>query len=192
MTTHPPPQPELQKPRAQHTANTGLLTLCLASIFALGGGFYAYTQHQPSTEHTHTAPQRPPLQAATQLSMLSMDQAPKALEQSPFDPATRSKIMAALQRGDMRLAQLPLLDNAGTPGQIIDVTSAGITQRIILSGTFQPILLPITTAGAVTITPITPPHNALLSIIAMTALGPQALPSLTGLNQAIELGVIVQ
>ncbi|GBR47052.1 hypothetical protein AA106556_1323 [Neokomagataea tanensis NBRC 106556] len=124
--------------------------------------------------------------------MLSLDQAPKALAQAPFDPTTRAKIMAALQRGDMRLAQLPLLDAAGTPGQIIDVTSAGITQRIVLTGSFQPVLLPITIAGAVTITPVTPPHNAALSIIAMTALGPQALPSFTALNQAIELGVIVQ
>ncbi|MBR0559983.1 hypothetical protein [Neokomagataea anthophila] len=192
MTSQPSPQPKLQKPRSQHTQHAAPLALCVASVFALGGGFYAYTQHHTETANTHALAHATPLKAAAQLSMISLEQAPKALERTPFDPTTRTKIMAALQRGDMRLAQLPLLDDAGTPGQIIDVTSAGITQRIVLTGSFQPVLLPITTAGAVTITPITPPHNALLSIIAMTALGPQALPSLTGLNQAIELGVIVQ
>lgn len=192
MTPHPPPQPKLQKPRAQHTFSAGPLALCLLTVFALGGGFYAYTQTHSAPADTQTTPQIAPQKAAAQLSMISLEQAPKALEQAHFDPSNRAKIMAALQRGDMRLAQLPLLDDAGIPGQIIDVTSAGITQRIVLTGTFQPILLPITTAGSVSITPVTPPHHALLSIVAMTALGPEILPSLTGLNQAIELGVIVQ
>ncbi|QDH25113.1 hypothetical protein D5366_07695 [Neokomagataea tanensis] len=190
--TLPPPRPELQKARPQASSNTGPIALCLLTVFALGGGFYAYTQGLLPASPAKMADTPKPLPAAAQLSMLSLNDAPKALAASHFDSATRAKIMASLQRGDIRLAQLPLLDAAGVPGQVVDVTSAGITQRVVLSASFQPVVLPITTAGAVSITPVTAPHNALLSIIALTALGPEALPTLTGLNQAIELGVIVQ
>ncbi|MBS0983883.1 hypothetical protein [Gluconobacter cerinus] len=171
----------------------------LLAVVTIGAGAFFYT-HATTPKAAVPAPPpdnaavgtAPALQAAVQLSMLSAQNAPKALAATSFNAQQRSQILAAVQRGDMRLVEMPVLDAAGVTGQTVDVTVSGLTQRVVLTGKFQRLILPIAEAAQVTIDPVTMPHAPALTIGAMTALGPEALPSLTALSQRIVLGVIVQ
>ncbi|MFT8355224.1 MAG: hypothetical protein ABF617_11575 [Gluconobacter japonicus] len=132
------------------------------------------------------------LHAAAQLSMLSPEEAPEALMGTSFTDQEKNHILAAVRRGRMRLVDMPVLDSAGVTGQTISVTTAGLTQSVVLTGQFQHLILPIAEAAQVTVAPLTIPHAPVLDIVAMTALGPEALPGMTALDQSIVLDVIVQ
>ena len=198
MTAQPEPKPQLlpqeETPRSRSLWAGGTL-LAVASIGA-GAFFFTHSTSAPaalsSTSGNQTASAAFSLQADAQLSMIAPGEAPQALAGTSFTEQQKSRILAAVKRGDMRLVEMPVLDGAGVTGQTIDVTVSGLTQRIVLTGQFQRLVLPIAEAAQVTIDPVTMPHAPALIIGAMTALGPEALPSLTALNQRIVLGVIVQ
>lgn len=198
MTAQPEPKPQLlpqeETPRSRSLWAGGTL-LAVASIGA-GAFFFTHSTSAPaalsSTSGNQTASAASSLQADAQLSMIAPGEAPQALAGTSFTEQQKSRILAAVKRGDMRLVEMPVLDGAGVTGQTIDVTVSGLTQRIVLTGQFQRLVLPIAEAAQVTIDPVTMPHAPALIIGAMTALGPEALPSLTALNQRIVLGVIVQ
>lgn len=198
MTAQPEPKPQLlpqQEPRSGRSLWAGGTLLAVASI---GAGAFFFTHSTPtppalsSPSGNQVASAASTFQAAAQLSMISPGEAPKALAGTSFTEQQKSSILAAVRRGDMRLVEMPVLDGAGVTGQTIDVTVSGFTQRIVLTGQFQHLVLPIVEAAQVTIDPVTMPHAPALTIGALTALGPEAMPSLTALTQRIVLDVIVQ
>ncbi|GBQ93029.1 hypothetical protein [Gluconobacter albidus] len=205
MTVQPEPRPELRpEPRPQPLpADPASRSRALwgggglIAALTVGAGAFFYTHN------TATAPAiAPPSQnvpaipaaqtAAVQLSMLPPAKAPAALARSGFSPADRARILAAVKDGKMRLVEMPVLDASGAVGQSIDVTVSGLTQRIVLTGKFQHLVIPIVEAGQILIAPISIPHAPALIVGALTALGPEALPALTTLDQRVLLNVIVQ
>ncbi|KXV32463.1 hypothetical protein AD940_15580 [Gluconobacter thailandicus] len=198
MTVQPEPKPQLL-PKQETSRSLSLWAGgTLLAVASIGAGAFFFTHSTSataalsSTSGNPTASAASTFQANAQLSMIAPGDAPKALAGTSFTEEQKSRIMAAVQRGDMRLVEMPVLDGAGVTGQTIDVTVSGLTQRIVLTGQFQRLVLPIAEAAQVTIDPVTMPHTPALIIGAMTALGPEALPSLTALNQRIVLDVIVQ
>lgn len=198
------PSPVPLKRPSPSTRPYAAACLAVLALFGTGAVFHTYSAQQTTGQQTTAQPSsgaaasgdgtkaHTAIPLTVQLSMLSPNNAMHALQHSAFDATTRAQIAAALNRGDIRLAQLPVLDSLGLTGQSIDITTTGLTQRVILSGQFQPVLLPITTAGLVTITPATHLHSPGLSVTVLTALGPQMLPALTSQDQMLELNVIVQ
>ena len=202
MIPKPEPRPELISPQAAHQSRMMWAGGGLLAAITFGAGAFFYSTHGGNTapapapavsqsQNTSVA-STTDMAAAAQLSMLPSSQAAKALARTSFNADQKARILAAVQRGEMRLVQMPVLDASGAAGQIIDVTTSGLTQRVVLTGKFQPLLLPIAVAGQVMVSPVTMPHAPALTIGAMTALGPEILPSLTALDQRIVLSVIVQ
>lgn len=193
----PAPLPRIEAPRGSLWAGGGLIAALTVGTGAL---LYSYSQPAPKAvpppAADSSAPGAPaaeaPLKAAAQLSMIAPDHAAKALSGSGFTPEQRAGILDAVKRGEMRLVAMPLLDTAGLAGQVVTVSTSGISQNVVLTGKFQRVVLPISKAGQVVIDPVSLPHAPALTIAAMTALGPELLPSLTALNQQIVLDVIVQ
>ena len=203
MTVQPEPRPEPRpqplpsEPASRSRALWGGGGLIAALTVGAGAFFYTHNTTTPPdpaiAPPAQNTPAVPAAQtAAVQLSMLSPAKAPSALAKSGFSPADRARILAAVKDGKMRLVEMPVLDASGAVGQTIDVTVSGLTQRVVLTGKFQHLVIPIVEAGQILIAPVSMPHAPALTIGALTALGPQALPALTTLDQRILLNVIVQ
>ncbi|WP_408873922.1 hypothetical protein [Gluconobacter roseus] len=203
MTVQPEPRPEPRpQPLPSEPASRGRALWGgggLIAALTVGAGAFFYTHNTttppapaiaPPAQNTPAVPAAQT--AAVQLSMLSPAKAPSALAKSGFSPADRARILAAVKDGKMRLVEMPVLDASGAVGQTIDVTVSGLTQRVVLTGKFQHLVIPIVEAGQILIAPVSMPHAPALTIGALTALGPQALPALTTLDQRVLLNVIVQ
>ncbi|MBF0858552.1 hypothetical protein HKD24_04875 [Gluconobacter sp. LMG 31484] len=193
----PSPQPLPSEPASRSRALWGGGGLIAALTVGAGAFFYTHNTTTPPAPAIAPPAQNTPAvpaaqTAAVQLSMLSPAKAPSALAKSGFSPADRARILAAIKDGKMRLVEMPVLDASGAVGQTIDVTVSGLTQRVILTGKFQHLVIPIVEAGQILIAPVSMPHAPALTIGALTALGPQALPALTTLDQRVLLNVIVQ
>lgn len=201
MTSEPRPEPRPQplpsEPAARSRALWGGGGLIAALTVGAGAFFYTHNTAAPpapaAAPPSQSMPAVPAAQTvAVQLAMLPPAKAHAALAQSGFSPADRARILAAVKDGKMRLVEMPVLDASGAVGQTIDVTVSGLTQRIVLSGKFQHLVIPIIETGQILITPVSMPHAPALIVGALTALGPEALPALTSLDQRVLLNVIVQ
>ncbi len=203
MTSQPEPRPEPRpqplpsEPASRSRALWGGGGLIAALTVGAGAFFYTHNTAAPPVPAvappSQSTPAVPAAQtAAVQLAMLPPAKAHAALAQSGFSPADRARILAAVKDGKMRLVEMPVLDASGAVGQTIDVTVSGLTQRIVLSGKFQHLVIPIVEAGQILIAPVSMPHAPALIVGALTALGPEALPALTTLDQRVLLNVIVQ
>ena len=193
----PRPQPLQSEPASRSRALWGGGGLIAALTVGAGAFFYTHNTTAPPAPAIAPPAQNTPAvpaaqTAAVQLSMLSPAKVPSALAKSGFSPADRARILAAVKDGKMRLVEMPVLDASGAVGQTIDVTVSGLTQRVVLTGKFQHLVIPIVEAGQILIAPVSMPHAPALTIGALTALGPQALPALTTLDQRVLLNVIVQ
>ncbi|MFT8346506.1 hypothetical protein [Gluconobacter oxydans] len=197
----PRPEPRAQplpsEPASRSRALWGGGRLIAALTVGAGAFFYTHNTAAPPVPAvappSQSTPAVPAAQtAAVQLSMLPPAKAPAALAKSGFSPADRARILAAVKDGKMRLVEMPVLDASGAVGQTIDVTVSGLTQRVVLTGKFQHLVIPIVEAGQILIAPVSMPHAPALTIGALTALGPEALPALVTLDQRVLLNVIVQ
>lgn len=207
MSVQPKPHPKRHpEPRAQRLPSEAASrnrTLWggsgLIAAITVGAGAFFYTHDRTNVPVlSASAPAESALAvpeaqtAAVQLSMMAPSAAPAALAKSGFSDPDRARILAAVKDGKMRLVEMPVLDASGAVGQTIDVTVSGMTQRVVLTGSFQHLVIPIVEAGQILITPVSMPHAPALIIGAMTALGPQALPALMTLDQRVLLNAIVQ
>lgn len=195
------PEPRLQPLPADPASRNRVLWGGGGLIAALtvGAGAFFYTHNTttlptpPMAPLSQNSPAVPVAQtAAVQLSMLPTAKAPAALAKSGFSPDDQARILAAVKDGKMRLVEMPVLDASGAVGQIIDLTVSGLTQRVVLNGRFQHLVIPIAEAGQILIAPVSMPHAPALIVGALTAFGPEALPALTTLDQRVLLNVIVQ
>jgi hypothetical protein len=164
-----------------------------ASWMANGNATKDGTSNQPPL----SAPQSPQneissgrLSVAGQFAYISPENAPAALKQAGYSQEEQASILAGINRRDYRLAVMPLFDASGTGGTIA-VTSGSVRRVVHLTPEPQPIVLPITIAGEVSIAAISPTGPAGITSGAVTVLGPEALPSLQQ-GETLPLTVIVQ
>ncbi|AOX19135.1 hypothetical protein [Kozakia baliensis] len=206
------PDPELQR-LPPHSVQEGAsdarpggalgvkLAIAAAALLASGAlathNFYSSDHKTTPAQSAQIANQTPaaphqPIHAAAQFAMIAPENAARALQKSRFSQDQRAQILAAVKRRDVRLVEMPVADASGQVGQAVSISSAGITQTVVLTGKLQSVLLPIRNAGEVTVTPVTQPRTGGLQTGVLTALGPEVLPTLSSLAQQIILDVIVQ
>jgi|GEM_PF-3326244 len=175
------------------TLGAGGFALALVALTHFLPGASTTPQPPPAPQQQHTAAATPQVQhAAAQLAMIDPAHAEAALRHSPFPADQQANILAAVKRGELRLVNMPVFDPQGIPGNIITISSAGLSQRVVLSGKPQQVLLPIQTAGEVDITPVTTPGPTGLAVGAIFAMGPTVLPAFNAPNQMLALDVFVQ
>jgi hypothetical protein len=126
-----------------------------------------------------------------QLDLLPASQSKAAVAEMGLPPGDAATLMQALQRGRMRLAHLPLLDDSpalsGT-GQVVQVSAGGYTRQVVLTRDPTIVTLPIGPVATVTFRTMEP--NG-VDAVALTLAGPMRLPTLHA-NQVLALGVIAQ
>ena len=118
--------------------------------------------------------------ALAQVTIISPENAAKALANSQIPPSARADILAAVKRREMRLSILPMRDATGAAGQVVTVTSSGITQNVVLGPKYQNVVLPIRGAGQATIIATTTPPPDGLHIGALFVTGPTIMPTIPG------------
>lgn len=199
------PEPELrrlQPDAAPDARNGGAMATKVAIIAAalLGTGYFA-THNFSRSPHSsaavgnvaqQTASTKSAVHAAAQFAMIAPENAAQLLRHSNFTPDQQQSILAAVKRRDMRLVQMPIADASGQVGQTMNVSSAGLSQNVVLTGKLQSVLLPIRDIGEVSLTPVTVPRPGGIQVVALSALGPELLPNLSSLDQQVILDVIVQ
>jgi hypothetical protein len=126
-----------------------------------------------------------------QLGLLPAGQTKAAVAEMGLPPGDAATLMQALQRGRLRLAHLPLLDDSpaqpGT-GQVVQVSAGGYTRQVVLTRDPTIVTLPIGPVATVTFSTMEP--NG-VDAVALTLAGPMRLPTLQA-NQVLALGVIAQ
>lgn len=209
MSNRPAPEPQKIAPagaETQTSSHTGMATkVVIAAAALLTTGYLAahnFSGKTPVSSSEMSAVQAPTqetppatpaaVHAASQFAMIAPEKAAAALKHSSLTPSQQSTILAAVKRRDVRLVAMPLADATGQTGQTVTVSSAGITQTVVLSAKPKGVLLPIRDVGEVMIAPVTTPQADGMHIVALTALGPQMLPTLASTNQQLILDVIVQ
>jgi hypothetical protein len=97
----------------------------------------------------------------------------------------------ALQRGRLRLARLPLLDDSATlpgAGHIVQVSAGGYTRQILLTRQPQVVTFPIGPAGTIS---FSTPELSGVGIVGLGLSGPVRLPDIAA-GQVFSVGVIAQ
>lgn len=130
--------------------------------------------------------------ALAQVTIISPENAAKALANSQIPPSARADILAAVKRREMRLSILPMRDATGAAGQVVTVTSSGITQNVVLGPKYQNVVLPIRGAGQATIIATTTPPPDGLHIGALFVTGPTIMPTIPGPSDGLILDLIQQ
>ncbi|NHN89670.1 hypothetical protein GOB81_13720 [Acetobacter sp. LMG 1627] len=130
------------------------------------------------------------LAATAQLAYIAPEHAAQALRKAGYSTEEQARIMAGIKRREYRLAIMPVFD-AGNTGGTIAIQSGSMRKVVVLSPKPQSIVLPITVAGEVTITPLSNPGVTGIATGAITVLGPEALPVLHQ-DEALLLSVLVQ
>ncbi|MCQ9154420.1 hypothetical protein JZX93_02380 [Acidomonas methanolica] len=208
MRERPEAEPRRLPDPAQRAQHGGMATKVVIAAAALLGTGYLASTHFPGA--TRPAPgvapplsqspvptPRPATHVGAQFSMIAPENAPAALRHSGLTPDQQRTILAAVKRREVRLVNMPLADATGLTGKTVVVSSAGIAQTVVLGPAPKSVLLPIRDIGEVLITPVGPPgatHTIAdgVQMVALTALGPQLLPTLPSTDQQLVLDVIVQ
>ncbi|RFD21052.1 hypothetical protein DY926_02910 [Komagataeibacter melaceti] len=125
-----------------------------------------------------------------QMPMIAPDRAAEMLRQTSYTPAQQAEILAALQRREIVLADMPMYDMLGG-GAVVNVQSLGLVQTVHLGPQPKSVILPIRIAGNVSITTAGDPGPAGIHAGAVFVPGPTALPVLTR-DTEIVIGVVVQ
>ncbi|MFT8718426.1 hypothetical protein, partial [Acetobacter sp.] len=177
----------------------------IAALLVVGGGA-SWMANQP-----HGAPENPTGLAAgtpsafqnernassdakpallVQMVYIAPENAAAALRGAGYTPDEQTRIMAAIKRREYRLAVMPVFDATNTGGTIL--IQSGVMKKIVhLTPQPQNVILPITLAGEVTITPVSAPGPTGITPGAITVLGPEIFPALqTG--DSLLLSVMVQ
>lgn len=190
----PSPSPEPQKQPLWRPVAV------VAAVVGLGGALLAwYGQPSPHdaaqpTPQPQAAEQAIPMAAGSlPLSMLPPDDAARAIARSTIPAQQKPALLAALKDNRIRLAALPLADAAGHAGQMLTVSSSGISQQIILGPRAQAVLLPIAREGIVTLTRTSPAGMGPVSIATLDMFhNVVVLPPLTPASPSFAIPVVVQ
>lgn len=205
MNTSLPPTPQ-QQPEQEPGANgTRLAVAVIAALLVVGGGASWLADQPHGTQNNRTAAVPPPLPAAqgnrnntaggkqallTQAIYIAPENAAAALRKAGYTPDEQANILAAVKRREYRLAVMPVFDAANTGGTVL-IQSGMMKKLVHLSPRPQNIVLPITLAGDVTITPVSTSSPSGIVTGVITVLGPQIFPVLqTG--DSLFLSVMVQ
>lgn len=192
MQTPPPaPTPQPKKPSPWRS-----VALAAAAV-GLGSTLLAMSQthQQPAPSPSAQARQLPPdlMTEPLSLSMLPPDEATQAVANSRLSNQEKTNLLAALKDNRIRMAALPVADASGQTGHIISISSAGLTQQVTLTPQAQPVYLPITQEGIITITRTSPPQLGPTSIATLNVFhAVVVLPPLTPTAPSLSVPVIVQ
>lgn len=202
MTENSPYTPQRQPEKDPENRGSGLMIAAIAALMVVaggaswmanGGGAKNDQDTKPplaSPQNTQNDTAQGRFSVAGEFAYISPENAPEALRRAGYSEAEQSTILAGIKRRDYRLAVMPVFDAGGTGGTI--AISSGPVRRIVhLTPKPQPIVLPITIVGEVSVSAISPAGPTGITTGAVTVLGPEALPSLQQGDNLL-LTVIVQ
>ncbi|MBS0985882.1 hypothetical protein [Acetobacter thailandicus] len=191
------PQPERKLRAEEEKKTSGLKAACIltGTVILLAGAGVHFTggktflssmtgESASSSEIISMGNQ------ATQVRLISPDSAAEALSHSEFSPDEQSQILAAVKRRELRLVEMPVFDAAGSGG-IVTISCGTMSQTVHLAPTPKTLILPITVAGTVSVTPASDPGMSGIGTGVITMFGPQALPVIHG-GQTLSMTVIAQ
>ena len=127
---------------------------------------------------------------AVELVSLPPDEAAVALATSPFDPASRAAMLAAVRRRELHLVRAPFFGVGGAIGAAVTVTCGTVSRPIVLAAAPVGILLPIERLGRIVVS-ASAPIDADARIGLLTQVAPVMLPP-PGPWRSLVLDVIVQ
>ena len=131
------------------------------------------------------------IRGLVQLSLLPESQAAAAVSEMGLPQGDAAALTQALQRGRLRLAHLPLLDDSPVlqgGGHAVQVSSGGYTRLLMLTREPTVVTLPVGPVGTVS---FSTPETTGVGIVGLTLSGPVRLPELQA-GQVFSVGVIAQ
>ncbi|GBQ21180.1 hypothetical protein AA0472_0367 [Acetobacter estunensis NRIC 0472] len=192
-------RPDLQQQPEPGPGGSGprLAMIAMAGLLVLGGGASWLTNHRASPETspvTHSASQQPMtgggVSAAGQFTLISPDNAARALQKAGYSTDEQTKILAGINRRDYRLVVMPIFDASGAGGTV-SVQSGPITRVVTLTPEPQEIVLPIVVSGDVTFTPLSNPGVHGIQVGGIMVSGPEAFPVIHQ-DESLTVTVIAQ
>jgi hypothetical protein len=126
-----------------------------------------------------------------QLGLLPESQEAAAVAAMGLPPSDAAALTAALQRGRLRLAHLPLLDDSPVlqgGGHAVQVSAGGYTRLLMLTREPTVVTVPVGSVGTVS---FSTPETTGVGIVGLTLSGPVRLPELQA-GQVFSVGVIAQ
>ncbi len=142
------------------------------------------------------APNAPAAQTASirgllELKLMPLSQESVAIQAMALPSGDAAALSGAANRRRVRLVQMPVYENDGAIGSMVEVASGGFTRTVLLSSTPTVLTLPIDHMGVVSFRLLGPSPPGGLGIGAITLGGPIGLPPLAN-GQVLEVGVIAQ
>jgi hypothetical protein len=111
---------------------------------------------------------------------------PFAIASMTLTETERLRVKDALRAGRIRIASVTLWDNMDEDGDIIDLSAAGFTQRLVIMNKPKTFFLPVVPGSTVRITGIKDGGGGGITLGVGTVLGPIPLPPLA-MGQSVEV-----
>ncbi|WP_428392352.1 hypothetical protein [Lichenicoccus sp.] len=131
------------------------------------------------------------LRGLVELAMVPSGEASAAIQAMKLPAGDAAALQQAVSRREVRLVRMPIYENDGAAGRIVQVSTAGFSRTVALSPTPTVLTLPIAHAGTVSFRALGTAAEASVAIGALTLSGPVALPPLP-IGQVLEVGVLAQ
>ena len=131
------------------------------------------------------------LRGLVELAMVPSGAESAAIQAMHLPAGDAAALQQAVSRREVRLVRMPVFENDGATGRLVQVSTAGFSRTVALSPTPTVLTLPIAHAGTVSFQALGTAPGFSVAIGALTLSGPVALPPLP-MGQVLEVGVLAQ
>ncbi|QCE32356.1 hypothetical protein FAI41_01450 [Acetobacteraceae bacterium] len=188
------PSPSVKKDFPHQKSFWSLIIILFLSGFMLFSQYYlknlstetALPQRSENISNTNVSP----IDKSISLPILSQDEIEAALASPKTASNIKEALLAASHNKRLRLVKMPLQTEINAPLPI-EITTAGMTQNLILSPERQSVILPIDRTGVVNIK-LTEMQKSPRTVIAFDSFGPFPLPFQPVKNAQITLLIVSQ
>ncbi len=195
----PHPSPKLAEPvLPQSGESSALRASCYAGLIVLLalGGWMRFSDRIAAIVPGLAAPgaaaaSATPVRGLVELGLVPASQESAQIQAMQLPAGDAGALQQALNRRRVRLVQMPVFENDGGAGGLVQVSSGGMTRTVRLAATPTVLTLPINHVGTVSFRALGASPAGGVGIGAITLGGPIGLPTLAP-GQVLELGVIAQ
>ena len=192
------PSPKLAEPvLPQSSEGSALRGVCYAGLIVLlaAGGWMRFSDRIggvfPPLASPGAAAPADPIRGLIELGLVPAGHEQAQVQAMQLPAADAGALQQAVSRRRIRLVQMPIFENDGAAGGVVQVVSGGLSRTVALSATPTVLTLPITHAGTVSFRVLHAGSSGAVGIGAVTLDGAIALPPLPA-GDVLELGVLAQ